>query len=100
MKMLIVIVAILLSGCASMNNSLRSGFDGRDYWPDRIPQGQGLALGYGELTSGSVNYTSTTPGYSSRGQFTPSQVQFNGTSYLVIPNYTTGSTQAIIRATK
>ena len=97
MKSIIATILLtLLTGCSTMPAGLKSGFDGRDYWPDRAPQNPSTRE-YGELAPGSVNSYSGAP---SRGQFTPHTVQFGSSNYLVVPNYTTGRTQAIIRTTR
>ena len=91
---IIVILAMLTTACSTMPDSLRSGFDGRDYWPDRV-QHNANTRDYGTIysgrTPGSVNAT-----HSQRGTFTPSTVQTNAGPILIVPNYSTGSIQSII----
>lgn len=92
---LITVLAILTTGCSTMPSSLKSGFDGRDYWPDRVQynantRDSGPVLINSGRTPGSVNLTP------SRGTFTPSTIQTNAGPVLIVPNYSTGQIQSII----
>lgn len=90
---LITVLAILTTGCSTMPASFKTGFDGRDYWPDRV-QYNANTNEYGSVysgrTPGSVNLTP------SRGTFTPSTIQTNSGPVLIVPNYSTGQIQSII----
>jgi hypothetical protein len=92
---LLILLATLITGCTSMPASFKSGFDGRDYWPDQI-QKNANANNYGQVYSeragGSVPMYSNSP----RGTFTPSTIQTNSGPVLIVPNYSTGAIQAII----
>lgn len=92
-SIILTVFAIFLTGCSTMPASLKSGFDGRDYWPDRVQYNANTRDSgsvYSGRAQGSVNLTP------SRGTFTPSTIQTNAGPVLIVPNYSTGQIQSII----
>lgn len=92
---ILILFTILLTGCSSLPSSFKSGFDGRDYWPDRRQHNANANhYGNGQVYSGRAQ-GSVTLG-SPRGTFTPSTIQTNSGPILIVPNYSSGQIQSII----
>ena len=90
----LILLTVFVTGCASINNSLKSGFDGRDYWPDRV-QYNANTRDSGGYHSGRAPGSVNAP-LSVRGTFTPSTIHTDNGALLIVPNYSTGQIQSII----
>lgn len=92
---ILILLTVFVTGCSTIPDSFKSGFDGRDYWPDRIAKNPNAnQYGNGQVYSGRAQ-GSVTLG-SPRGTFTPSTIQTNSGPILIVPNYSSGQIQSII----
>jgi hypothetical protein len=69
MKLILVLVTVLLTGCSTM-----------------------MCAGTGTCVDGTMTYKTPVQ----RGQFTPQTVTVNGQSLIIIPEYSSQKTQAIL----
>lgn len=69
MKIFLITATVLLTGCSTM-----------------------MCMGTGTCVDGTMSFK----GAQAKGQFTPQTIQLNGQSIIIIPEYSSGRTQAIL----